>query len=114
MEWPKDRQGVGMHPFHRQPHSEALRALWAGGSDRPARGQRSEKSRRAVCTDSGVDFGKLAAGFLHRRPTWTKALLIETARRYTGVVVSRTTMGRVLKKLRARRGRPKPLAPCPW
>ena len=53
-------------------------------------------------------------GFLQRRPTWTKALLIETARRYTGVVVSRTTMGRVLKKLRARRGRPKPLAPCPW
>src|SRR5438445_5270457 len=63
MEWPKDRQGVGMHPFHRQPHSEALRALWAGGSDRPARRQRSQKSRRAVAKDSGVDFGKLAAGF---------------------------------------------------
>jgi transposase len=52
--------------------------------------------------------------FFHRRPTWTKRLLIETARRYTGVVVSRTTMGRVLKKLKARRGRPKPDAPCPW
>lgn len=27
--------------------------------------------------------------FFHRRPTWTRALLIETARRYTGVAVSR-------------------------
>lgn len=53
--------------------------------------------------------------FFHRRPTWTKALLIETARQYTGgVTVSKTTMGRVLKKLKARRGRPKPDAPCPW
>jgi transposase len=52
--------------------------------------------------------------FFHRRPTWTKALLIETARRYTGMTVSKTTMGRVLKQLKARRGRPKPLAPCPW
>ena len=52
--------------------------------------------------------------FLHRRPTWTRALLIETARRYTGVAVSKTTMGRVLAALKARRGRAKPLAPCPW
>jgi transposase len=52
--------------------------------------------------------------FLHRRPTWTKALLIETARQYTGVTVSKTTMGRVLKSIGARRGRPKPQAPCPW
>jgi transposase len=52
--------------------------------------------------------------FFHSRPTWTKPLLIETARQYTGVKVSLTTMGRVLKKLKARRGRPKPEAPCPW
>lgn len=52
--------------------------------------------------------------FLHRRPTWTRALLVETARRYTGVAVSKTTMGRVLAALKARRGRAKPLAPCPW
>lgn len=50
----------------------------------------------------------------HRRPTWTQPLLIETARRYTGVSVSRTTMGRLLKTHRVRRGRPKPNAPCPW
>ncbi len=52
--------------------------------------------------------------FFHRRPTWTRRLLIETARRYTGVSVSLTTMGRLLKRLKVRRGRPKPLAPCPW
>lgn len=52
--------------------------------------------------------------FFHRRPTWTKHLLIETARQYTGVSVSLTTMGRLLKKLKVRRGRPKPDAPCPW
>jgi transposase len=53
--------------------------------------------------------------FFHRRPTWTKGLLIETARQYTGgVTVSLTTMGRVLARLKVRRGRPKPDAPCPW
>lgn len=52
--------------------------------------------------------------FGHRRPTWTQQLLIDTAASYTGVRVSRRTMGRVLKELEVRRGRPKPLAPCPW
>lgn len=52
--------------------------------------------------------------FFHRRPTWTRRLLIDTAKTYTGVTVSRTTMGRLLKRLKVRRGRPKPLAPCPW
>lgn len=46
--------------------------------------------------------------FGHRRPTWTRKLLIEVAAGYTGVRVSPTTMGRVLGKLQARRGRPKP------
>lgn len=52
--------------------------------------------------------------FFYRRPTWTRKLLIEVARRYTGVRISPTTMGRLLKKLKVRRGRPKPTAPCPW
>lgn len=52
--------------------------------------------------------------FFHRRPTWTHQLLIDTAESYTGVGISRRTMGRVLKKLKVRRGRPKPDAPCPW
>jgi transposase len=52
--------------------------------------------------------------FGHRRPTWTHRLLIDTAWRFTAVRVSRRTMGRVLKTLGVRRGRPKPLAPCSW
>ena len=48
------------------------------------------------------------------RPTWTKRLLIDQAHARTGVKVSLTTMGRVLKKLGARRGRAKPIGSCPW
>ena len=52
--------------------------------------------------------------FFHRRPTWTHPLLIDTVADYTGIRISRRTLGRVLQKLKVRRGRPKPLAPCPW
>ena len=53
--------------------------------------------------------------FFHRRATWTRRLLIDTAKLYTGgVTVSPTTMGRLLKRMKVRRGRPKPCAPCPW
>lgn len=52
--------------------------------------------------------------FGHRRPTWTHSLLIDTAEQFTGIRISRRTMGRVLESLKVRRGRPKPLAPCPW
>jgi transposase len=52
--------------------------------------------------------------FFHRRPTWTIRLLIQTAADFTGVTVSTTTMSRLLKRLKVRRGRPKPDAPCPW
>lgn len=52
--------------------------------------------------------------FGHPRHTWTQPLLIATALEYTRVEVSTTTMGRVLKRLGARLGRPKPVAPCPW
>lgn len=48
------------------------------------------------------------------RPTWTKRLLIGVMKRLSGTTISLTTMGRLLKKLRARRGRAKPLGPCPW
>ena len=62
---------------------------------------------RAILRNRPRDFG-------HRRTTWSKRLLIDTAAKQTGVRVSKTTMGRVLKTLRARRGRAKPLGPCPW
>jgi transposase len=62
---------------------------------------------RAILHKRPRDFG-------HRRTTWSKRLLIRQAQRLTGVTVSKTTMGRVLRTLRARRGRAKPLGPCPW
>jgi transposase len=49
-----------------------------------------------------------------RRPTWTQRLLIEACAQFIGVRISRTTMSRLLSSLRIRRGRPKPMAPCPW
>lgn len=50
----------------------------------------------------------------HGRPTWTLRLLIATMKERTGVSISTTTMSRLLKRLRVRRGNAKPLAPCPW
>jgi hypothetical protein len=60
-----------------------------------------------VLEGAPTDFG-------HRRPTWTQQLLIEVLATRTGVRVSVSTMSRLLARLRIRRGRPKPLAPCPW
>jgi transposase len=62
---------------------------------------------RRILTRRPRDFG-------YRRTTWSKRLLSEIAEKQTGVRVSKTTMGRVLRTLRARRGRAKPLGLCPW
>jgi transposase len=50
-----------------------------------------------------------------RRPTWTQELMIAVMCDYGHARVSRTTVGRLLRRLRVRRGAPKP-APrgCPW
>lgn len=50
----------------------------------------------------------------HRRPTWTQELLILVLKRLTGMRVSCTTMSRLLKRMRIRLGRPKPIVDCPW
>lgn len=50
----------------------------------------------------------------YRRPTWTQELLVLVLEKKTGVRVSRTTMSRVLKQLKIRLGRPKPIVGCPW
>lgn len=49
-----------------------------------------------------------------RRPTWTQELLIKVLLRQTGIRLSRTTMSRLLKRHKARLGRPKPTVNCPW
>lgn len=50
----------------------------------------------------------------YRRPTWTQELLIKVLQEKTEILVSRTTMSRLLKRLRIRLGRPKPIVGCPW
>jgi len=50
----------------------------------------------------------------YRRPTWTQELLILVLCKRTGIRISRTTMSRVLKRLKIRLGRPKPIVGCPW
>lgn len=52
--------------------------------------------------------------FAPRRPTWTHALLAAVAARLTGTHISSRTLGRLLKSMGVRRGRAKPVAPCPW
>lgn len=48
----------------------------------------------------------------YERPTWTRELLVRVAEVATGIVVSVSVMGRVLKRIGARRGRPKPIVLC--
>jgi transposase len=49
-----------------------------------------------------------------RRPTWTREMLRETMRRKTGVRVHVATLSVALRRIGARRGRPKPTVGCPW
>jgi len=48
------------------------------------------------------------------RPTWTQELLCEVMAERTGVRVGQSTMSRLLKKIGARLGRPRPVLRCPW
>jgi len=49
-----------------------------------------------------------------RRPTWTREMLVATLHRKTGVRIHVATMSKALKRIGARRGRPKPTVNCPW
>jgi transposase len=50
----------------------------------------------------------------YRRPTWTQELLVRVLAERTGIVVAVSTMCRLLRRLRIRRGMPKPIVGCPW
>jgi transposase len=49
-----------------------------------------------------------------RRSTWTRELLVKTLVRETGVRIHVATMSRALRRIGARRGRPRPVVHCPW
>ena len=59
-----------------------------------------------------VDLTPRDFGYL--RPTWTRELLVKVMARETGTRIHPATMSRALKKIRARRGRPRPTVGCPW
>jgi transposase len=50
----------------------------------------------------------------HRRPTWTRELLLATLLRLGHRGVHVATLSRALARIRARRGRPRPTVGCPW
>ena len=62
--------------------------------------------RNAVAS-TPVDYG-------FARPTWTQELLCEALAERTGTRVSQATMSRLLRRIGARRGRPRPVLRCPW
>jgi transposase len=47
------------------------------------------------------------------RPTWTRELLARTLARRTGTLVAPCTLSRALRRIGARRGRPRPVVLCP-
>lgn len=58
--------------------------------------------------------GKSPQDYGHRRPTWTRELLVKVMHKLTGVKIHVGTMSRALRRIRARRGRPRPVVNCPW
>lgn len=60
-----------------------------------------------MLTKSPQDYGR-------RRPTWSRELMVKILEEETGVGVSVRTIDRMLEKLKARHGIPRPLSPCPW
>jgi transposase len=87
-----------------------------GGRD-GLRDERANNGRRIADTNFCSAVAQFLAGSPEdhgfTRPTWTRELLIKVAEAETGVRVSLAVMGRVLRRLGARRGRPKPIVACP-
>jgi len=50
----------------------------------------------------------------YHRPTWTRELLRLVLLQKTQISVHVATLSRALKRIRARRGRPRPTVGCPW
>jgi transposase len=92
-------------------------ARYVDGGREGLRDERANNGRRIA----NAEFCAAVAQFLvgtpedygFTRPTWTRELMIKVAEAETGVRVSLAVMGRVLRRLGARRGRPKPIVACP-
>lgn len=66
-----------------------------------------EMTLLTIVSTSPRDYG-------YRRPTWTQELLVLVLERKTGVRISCSSMSRLLKRVKIRLGRPKPIVGCPW
>ena len=82
------------------------------------RDHRCHNGRRTVPDGVMTTLERLLAGTPSQwgwaRPTWTQELLVRQLTTETGATLSRTTLRRLLRRLRARRGRPRPVVCCPW
>jgi len=80
--------------------------------------KRIDNGARKLTEDYLLTLAEIVAGDpLHygwKRPTWTREMLIQTMRRLTRISVSLSSMSTALRKIEARRGRPKPTVACPW
>jgi transposase len=79
---------------------------------------RRQNGRRRVGVETEQTLARLVAStpldYGWQRPTWTQELLLRQLAAETGVTLGRTTLRRLLRRLRARRGRPRPVVGCPW
>lgn len=86
---------------------------WAGLADR-----REDNGSRGVdelfLLELRAAVAATPADYGFARPTWTQELLGEALADRTGMRVSQATMSRLLKRIGARRGRPRPILRCPW
>lgn len=86
---------------------------WSALADR-----REENGRTGIDEMFMLQLRKAVAGspqdYGWSRPTWTQELLCEAMAERTGVRVGQSTMSRLLKKIGARLGRPRPVLRCPW
>jgi transposase len=80
--------------------------------------RREDNGENRVTDTYGMELLRLIEGSPqdhgYRRPTWTQELLILVLAERTGIRVSVTTMSRLLRRLRIRLNRPKPVVGCPW
>lgn len=98
---------------YRTAHRFVERGLTGLGDGREDNGQtKADEYFQAVLLQVVGESSPPRHGY--RRPTWTQELLVLVMEKKTGVRISCTTMSRVLKRLKIRLGRPKPIVGCPW
>lgn len=72
------------------------------------------KANAAFCRRIAKLLERTPEHFGWSRPTWTRELLCLQMKQESWPMVAVCTMGRVLARLGARRGMPKPIVLCPW